>query len=101
VVRVQRWNGLGVGDPVCVDGPRERRQSWVFVAYAVNEATGEEWVEVRGGRIGESKGRAFHPDAIYPATARRGRTLRGLPVSVAPLLDLGAQVAPVRARRLR
>jgi hypothetical protein len=76
------------GDPVAVNGPKERRQTWVFVAHVVNEVSGEEWVEVRGGRSGESKGRSFRPELIYPASARRGARLEGSSLSVAPQLPL-------------
>ena len=65
IVRSTTWNGVRYGDDVVVNGPRERRQHWTFVAFAVNEATGEEWVEVRGGRTGESKGRSFRPEMIF------------------------------------
>lgn len=73
---------------MAVNGARERRQAWVFVAHVVNEQTGEEWVEVRGGRSGESKGRSFRPELIYPASARRGGRLQGLSLGVAPQLPL-------------
>lgn len=85
-VRSTRWAGLVAGDAVVVDGPKERRQHWQFVAHVVNEATQDEWVEVRGGRTGESKGRAFRPELIYPASARRGSRLVGLPLAQAPQL---------------
>ncbi|MFI5034806.1 MAG: hypothetical protein ACHQFZ_01200 [Acidimicrobiales bacterium] len=86
--RSPRWHGVRAGDPVTVDGPRERRLRWVFLAHVVNEATGEEWVEVRGGRPGEAKGRAFRTEAIYPGNARRGSRLVGPSLAVAPQLPL-------------
>ncbi len=88
VVRTRAWNGLRDGDPVVVDEDRARAHAWVFVAHARNEATGEEWVEVRGGRAGEAKGRAFAPQRIYPAGARRGRRVVGPSLADAPRLDL-------------
>jgi hypothetical protein len=88
LVRSTRWNGLSEGDPVVVNGVKERRQHWTFVAHVVNEATGDEWVEVRGGRVGESKGRAFRPDMIYPSTSRKGSRVTGLSIASAPQLSL-------------
>ncbi len=74
------------GDAVVVNGLKERRQQWTFVAHVRNEATGDEWVEVRGGRLGESKGRAFHPDMIFPSGSRRGARVVGLSLASAPQL---------------
>ena len=71
VVRSSRWNGVRAGDVVIVDGAKERRQHWVFVAHVVNEATNDEWVEVRGGRVGETKGRSSDPTS-YSRVLRRG-----------------------------
>jgi len=53
--RSSRWAGVQAGDAVVVDGLKERRQQWVFVAHVRNVATQDEWVEVRGGRSGEAK----------------------------------------------
>ncbi len=86
IVRHVRWQGLRSGDPVAVNADREYRRSWTFVAFARNERTGEEWVEVRGGRVGESKGRAFRPELIYPTNARRGARFKGLSFRDAPQL---------------
>lgn len=88
LVRSSRWNGVSAGDPVVVDGLKERRQQWIFVAHVRNEATGDEWVEVRGGRIGEAKGRSFRPEVIYPGHAQRGARLIGLSLSDAPQLPM-------------
>jgi hypothetical protein len=63
-------------------------RSWVFVAHVLNEATSEEWIEVRGGRIGEAKGRSFRPELIYPASAKKGARLVGLPLALAPQLPI-------------
>jgi hypothetical protein len=67
-----------------VNAAKEGRQAWVFVAHVVNEASGEEWVEVRGGRAGEAKGRSFRPELIYPGGARRGSRLVGMSLAAAP-----------------
>jgi hypothetical protein len=86
--RETRWHGVRTGDPVVVDGVRERRLQWVFVAHVENVATGEEWVEVRGGRAGEAKGRSFRTEAIYPRDARKGSRLVRAPLATAPQLEL-------------
>jgi hypothetical protein len=88
IVRVSAWHGVRVGDPVVVNTPKERRQHWTFVAHVVNEATGEKWVEVRGGGVGESKGRSFLPELIYPSGARKGSRVVGLSLATAPQLAL-------------
>jgi hypothetical protein len=88
LVRTSNWAGVTRGDPVVVDGVKERRQQWVFVAHVLNEQTGDEWVEVRGGRQGEAKGRSFRPEMIYPLTARKGARLVGQSLAVAPQLPI-------------
>lgn len=87
-MRATAWAGLIAGDPVVVDGVKERRQHWTFVAHVRNEATNEEWIEVRGGRVGEEKGRSFRSDLIYPPSAQRGSRLTGLPLLLAPQLPI-------------
>lgn len=88
LVRTTSWAGVRAGDAVIVDGVKERRQHWVFVAHVVNEATGDEWIEVRGGRSGEAKGRSFRPELIYPSGAKKGSRLVGHSLAVAPQLPL-------------
>ena len=86
--RSSRWAGVQAGDAVVVDGLKERRQQWVFVAHVRNVATQDEWVEVRGGRSGEAKGRSFRPELIYPGSAKKGSRLVGLPRCLAPQLPI-------------
>jgi len=88
LLRSNRWNGVRPGDAVLVADAKVRRQEWVFVAHVVNEGTGDEWVEVRGGRPGEAKGRSFRPEVIYPTSARRGSRLVGPSLATAPRLAL-------------
>lgn len=88
LVRSTRWAGLVTGDAVVVDGAKERRQKWVFVAHVTNALTHEEWVEVRGGRSGEAKGRSFRPDLIFPVSAKKGSRLVGQSLAHAPQLSL-------------
>lgn len=91
VVRLRTWSGLVEGDPVVVNTPKESRQQWVFVAHGRNESSGEEWVEVRGGRPGEGRGRSFRPELIYPLGAKRGSRLTGQSLYDAPQLPLNAR----------
>ncbi len=86
--RVGSWAGLVEGDPVAVNVARQSRQRWVFVAHVRNEATGEEWVDVRGGRPGELTRRSFRPDVIYPVRARRGSRITGPSLYDAPQLSV-------------
>ena len=88
LLRQEQWAGVSSGEPVIVDGVKERRQSWVFIAHVLNSATNEVWVEVRGGKAGESKTRSFRPELIYPMIAKKGSKLVGLPLSVAPQLPI-------------
>ncbi|MFY9784067.1 MAG: hypothetical protein WAK12_11110 [Acidimicrobiales bacterium] len=88
IVRSKSWNGVGYGDVVVVNGEKERRRHWTFVAFVVNEATGDEWIEVRGGRTGESKGRSFRPEMIFPQGARKGSRVVGPSLASAPQLAL-------------
>ena len=88
LVRSTMWNGVSSGEPVVVDGVKERRQTWVFVAHVRNESSGEEWVEVRGGRRGEAKGRSFRPEMIFPAGSKRGSRLVGMSLYSAPRLPM-------------
>ena len=85
-MRTTKWAGLSTGDTVVVDGIKELRQSWVFVAHVTNSQTSEQWVEVRGGRSGEAKGRSFRPDMIFPSTAKKGGRVVGFSFADAPQL---------------
>lgn len=93
IVRTKAWHGVRFGDRVVVNAPKELKHQWTFVAHVLNEATGEEWVEVRGGRVGESKGRSFRCDLIYPSGAKKGPRVVGLSLATAPQLALGAPVS--------
>jgi hypothetical protein len=60
LVRASQWHGVTTGDAVVVDGVKERRQHWVFVAHVLNESN----------------------------SAKRGARLRGLSLAEAPQLPL-------------
>lgn len=83
--RCTRWAGLQAGDPVRVAGAT-RNSSWFFVAHVANAATGEEWVEVVGGRSGDRAVRSFRTELIYAPSARPGRDPS---LAEAPGLPLG------------
>lgn len=89
LVRTERWAGLRAGDAVRVEGLRQRSASWTFVAHVRNVRTGEEWVEVVGGRPGSRALRSFRPEQIFPAggktrSSRAGTA--GLSLADAPRL---------------
>jgi hypothetical protein len=93
--RSTTWAGLKRGDPVDVTGTRLRRATWAFVAHVTNLETGEEWVEVVGGRSGDRSVRSFHPSQLFPPrpTTSGGRGTRAAPrrpsFADAPQLPLG------------
>jgi hypothetical protein len=84
--RTPRWAGLRPGDPVRVTGTRLRGATWSFVAHVANAETGEEWIEVVGGRAGDRAVRSFRLDQVYAPSSRPGRDpsladAPGLPLS--------------------
>ena len=99
LIRTTEWLGVSAGDAVDVDGVRERRQSWVFLAHVKNSLTEQEWVEVRGGRPGEAKGRAFPPEVIYPAGAFFGSRRKCPPIVSAPRLQLASRTTQRKGAR--
>jgi hypothetical protein len=84
--RTTRWAGLRPGDAVHVAGTRISGASWSFVAHVANVETGEEWIEVVGGRKGDRAVRSFRPDQLYAVSARPGRDPS---LAQAPGLPLG------------
>ena len=88
--RSETWQGLVPGDPVAVNVERETKANFEFVAHVTNPETGDEWIELRGGKAGESRIRSFRPDTVYLRSARKGTKFIGLPLSAAPCLPFGA-----------
>ena len=88
--RSTTWQGLVAGDPVAVNVERETRANFEFVAHVTNPDTGDEWIELRGGKAGESRIRSFRPETVYLRSARKGNKFVGLSLSVAPCLPFGA-----------
>jgi hypothetical protein len=76
------------GDRVEVAGMRARAAAWSFLAHVRNVRTGEEWVEVVGGRAGSRAVRSFRPEQIFAPSRRPGRGTTRAPLSEAPRLPL-------------
>lgn len=88
LVRLSTWAGLVEGDAVDVGGEARRGAAYTFVAHVRNARTGEEWVEVVGGRGGRRTVRSFAPDRIYPPGGLASRR-RAPSLACAPQLPLG------------
>jgi hypothetical protein len=90
LARSERWAGLRRGDPVDVSGTRLRAASWSFMAHVRNTESGEEWVEVVGGRPGDRNVRSFAPGQVFPHSAHSARAGQSSPsLADAPQLPLG------------
>jgi hypothetical protein len=89
LARSEVWAGVHPGDPVEVDGTRLRSATWAFVAHVRNTETGEEWIEVVGGRPGDHNLRSFRPEQVYPPRAGGGKSSRPPSLAQAPRLPLG------------
>jgi hypothetical protein len=87
--RSTTWAGLQAGDPVEVEGTRLRAAHWTFLAHVRNGDTGEEWVEVVGGRQGDRKLRSFRPEQVYAPRGRRAGARRAASLAEAPQLPFG------------
>ncbi len=88
--RSSTWAGLRKGDAVTVTGTKLRSAVWAFVAHIRNLESGEEWIEVVGGRPGDHKLRSFLPEQVHPPTSRKGRRQPpGPSLAEAPQLPLG------------
>ena len=87
--RSTSWAGLRRGDPIEIIGPGLGSASWTFVAHVANTETGEESIEVVGGKSGEHKIRSFRPDQVFPHTGRRPRGGPSPSLADAPQLPFG------------
>ena len=91
LMRTTDWSGVRAGDPVEVAGLRARSAKWSFLAHVRNVRTGEEWVEVVGGRAGSRAVRSFRPELVFapsPRSARRGARAMRAPLADSPRLPL-------------
>lgn len=70
LVRASTWAGVRAGEPVEVAGTRMRGARWSFLAHVHNRATGDEWVEVVGGRGDDRAVRSFRPEQVFPPSGR-------------------------------
>lgn len=89
LVRTATWAGLRPGDPVDVVGTRMRRATWTFVAHVRNSATGDEWVEVVGGRQGQRAVRSFRPEQVFAYGTGQGRVPGPGSLAQSPQLPFG------------
>ncbi len=67
---------------------RLRGATWTFVAHVRNVESGEEWVEVVGGRAGDRATRSFPPERVFPPASRPGASSQGS-FAEAPQLPFG------------
>ncbi len=82
------WAGLHKGDPVEVSGTRLRAANWEFVAHVRNIATGDEWIEVVGGRSGDRKLRSFGPERVFAPAAKQRKRVTRASLAEQPMLPL-------------
>ena len=87
--RQASWAGVHRGDAVEVSGTRLRSAKWEFIAFVRNIATGEEWVEVVGGKSGDRKVRSFPPERVFAPAAKSGKSVPRQSLADAPRLPLG------------
>ncbi|MGO9342932.1 MAG: hypothetical protein ACLP6E_10495 [Acidimicrobiales bacterium] len=87
--RLPAWAGLRTGDEVEVSGTRLRSAKWEFVAHVRNVVTGEEWIDVVGGRSGDRKLRSFPPERVFAPAAKQRRHAPRSSLADAPQLPLG------------
>jgi hypothetical protein len=88
VERRDPWSGLRAGDRVDVLDPREPRATWAFVAHVTNVESGDSWVEVVGGRAGDTRRRSFRPEQLFAFGSIRNGSPTTRPLCDAPLLNL-------------
>ena len=70
--RKSEWAGVHKGETVEVIDTGLRSAKWEFVAHVRNLATGDEWIEVVGGKDGDRVLRSFRPERVF-APAQQGR----------------------------
>jgi hypothetical protein len=87
--RESAWAGVRRGDAVEVADTRLRSAKWEFIAHVRNIATGDEWIEVVGGRSGDRKLRSFPPERVFAPAGRHRRPGPRSSLADAPRLPLG------------
>ncbi|MGH8987844.1 MAG: DUF7246 family protein [Acidimicrobiales bacterium] len=86
--RKAEWAGVRAGDRVEIAGNRARSATWSFLAHVRNVRTGDEWVEVVGGRAGSRAVRSFRPESVFAPSPRGSRGPRAAPLTEVPRLPL-------------
>jgi hypothetical protein len=87
--RSTAWAGVSKGDPVEVTETGMRSATWEFVAHVRNLATGDEWIEVVGGKAGDRMQRSFRPERVFAPTKKGARRGPRSSLADAPRLPLG------------
>jgi hypothetical protein len=87
--RAATWAGVRAGDSVEVSGTRMRSAKWEFVAHVRNVATGDEWIDVVGGRSGDRVLRSFPPDRVFAPVPKQKKRVQRSSLADAPQLPLG------------
>ena len=71
-----------------VSGTRLRSAKWEFVAHVQNVVTGDEWIDVVGGRSGDRTLRSFPPERVFAPAGKLGRRQPRPSLADAPRLPL-------------
>ena len=87
--RTTTWAGVQRGDAVEVSGTRLRSAKWEFIAHVRNIVTGDEWVEVVGGKSGDRNLRSFHPDRVFAPAEKKRKGAPRSSLADAPRLPFG------------
>jgi hypothetical protein len=86
--RSEHWAGLSKGDPVTIEASGLASATWTFLAHVANTETGDESVEVVGGKTGERMVRSFRPTQVFPYRPRRKKGVPQASLADAPQLPL-------------
>jgi hypothetical protein len=87
--RESEWSGVRRGEAVEVTGTRLRSAKWEFIAHVRNVGTGDEWIEVVGGKSGDRKLRSFPPERVFAPAPKHGRRSPRPSLADEPRLPLG------------
>jgi hypothetical protein len=82
------WAGVGKGELVDVADTGLRSARWEFVAHVRNVETGDEWIEVVGGKDGERVMRSFRPERVFAPAKKGDRRGQRASLADAPRLPL-------------
>jgi hypothetical protein len=87
--RQSEWAGVRRGEPVEVTDTGLRSARWEFVAHVRNRATGDEWIEVVGGKDGDRVLRSFRPERVFAPAQKQARRRPRASLADEPRLPLG------------